>query len=142
MPGFGSIAAGRDDLTPGTPVHVLLRLETIRLSKEEQSPENIGFTVGEIVNYGDSFLVIGKSAGQELRARVPGLDMPVLARGSAVASGGPRSASTSFLDDCGADQPVLHLEVAPADRGGPEGDRRLPLNCFAYSRSGRHEAIL
>ncbi|MGO4171950.1 TOBE domain-containing protein [Bosea sp. TAF32] len=60
---------------------MLLRLETIRLSKEEQSPEDIGFTVAEIVNYGDSFLVIGKSAGQELRARVPGLDMPVLARG-------------------------------------------------------------
>ncbi|MGF7055400.1 putative spermidine/putrescine transport system ATP-binding protein [Bosea sp. OAE752] len=81
LPGFGSIAVGRGDLAPGTPVDVLLRPETIRLSKEERSPEDICFTVDEIVNYGDSFLVIGKSAGQELRARVPGLDMPALARG-------------------------------------------------------------
>jgi putative spermidine/putrescine transport system ATP-binding protein len=81
LAGFGPAAAIGSDLASGTRVDVLVRPEIIRLSKTERSSDETGFTVDEIVNYGDSFLVIGKAAGQEMRARVPGLDMPALVRG-------------------------------------------------------------
>ncbi|MGY6250705.1 ABC transporter ATP-binding protein [Bosea thiooxidans] len=81
LPGFGSFAAGHHELASGSVVDVLVRPEIIRLSKEAASLDDFSFTIDEIVNYGDSFLIIGKSGGQELRARVPGLDMPLLARG-------------------------------------------------------------
>jgi putative spermidine/putrescine transport system ATP-binding protein len=90
LPGFGAFATGRGDLVSGTPVDVLVRPEIIRLSKEGAGPDDVAFTIDEIVNYGDSFLIIGKSAGQELRARVPGLDMPTLARGERCSVSWPR----------------------------------------------------
>jgi len=34
-----------------------------------------------LVNYGDSVLVLGSKAGQDLRIRVPSMDMPNLRRG-------------------------------------------------------------
>jgi putative spermidine/putrescine transport system ATP-binding protein len=80
---FGPIATGRLDLAQGADVSVLVRPETIRLRREAIAPSPTGNTIAieEIVNYGDSFLVVGKKAGLEIHVRVPSIDMPELERG-------------------------------------------------------------
>jgi len=81
--GFGTIATSAGHVQPGREVSVLVRPETIRISSEraEPSPLRNSITIEEMVNYGDSVLVLGRKAGQELRIRVPSMDMPELRRG-------------------------------------------------------------
>ncbi|MGO4669815.1 ABC transporter ATP-binding protein [Bosea sp. 2YAB26] len=81
--GIGPIATSAEHVPPGKDVSILVRPETIRLSSEraELSPLRNSITIAEIVNYGDSVLVLGRKAGQELRIRVPSMEMPDLRRG-------------------------------------------------------------
>ncbi|SFJ87058.1 putative spermidine/putrescine transport system ATP-binding protein [Bosea sp. OK403] len=81
--GVGPIATSAGHVPPGKDVSILVRPETIRISSEraELSPWRNSITVEEIVNYGDSVLVLGRKAGQELRVRVPSMEMPDLRRG-------------------------------------------------------------
>ena len=81
---LGPIATGRRDLAPGQSVSVLVRPETIRISAQTPaaSDERRLLTIEETVNYGDSFLVLGKSGGRDIRIRVPSIDMPDLPRGA------------------------------------------------------------
>jgi putative spermidine/putrescine transport system ATP-binding protein len=81
--GIGPIATSAGHVPPGKDVSILVRPETIRISPEraELSPWRNSITVEEIVNYGDSVLVLGRKAGQELRIRVPSMEMPDLRRG-------------------------------------------------------------
>jgi putative spermidine/putrescine transport system ATP-binding protein len=81
--GFGTVATSARHISPGKDISVLVRPETVRLSSERAgaSPLRNSITVEELVNYGDSVLVLGSKAGQELRIRVPSMDMPNLRRG-------------------------------------------------------------
>jgi putative spermidine/putrescine transport system ATP-binding protein len=81
--GFGPIATRRTDLAPGSDVRLLVRPETIRLRPDVAvpSPEANCITVEETVNYGDSFLVVGRAADRQVRVRISSIDMPELARG-------------------------------------------------------------
>jgi hypothetical protein len=56
------------------------------------------------VTYGDSFLLVGKRAGREIRVRVPSIDMPELRRGGEC--GIEWSAARACHPDGAADEPV------------------------------------
>ena len=81
---FGELATGRADLSAGSTVNLLVRPETIRLRRDgvSPSPTTSTITVEEMVNYGDSYLLVGKRSGREIRVRVPSIDMPELRRGA------------------------------------------------------------
>jgi putative spermidine/putrescine transport system ATP-binding protein len=81
--GFGPVATDRRDLPAGARVSVLLRPETLRLCPELAaiSATSNFMTIEEVVNYGDSVLVVGRRESVAMRLRVSSLDMPKLARG-------------------------------------------------------------
>jgi len=66
---FGELATGRADLSAGSTVNLLVRPETIRLRRDgvSPSPTTSTITVEEMVNYGDSYLLVGKRSGREIR---------------------------------------------------------------------------
>ncbi|HEV2677356.1 MAG TPA: ABC transporter ATP-binding protein [Aliidongia sp.] len=80
---LGTIATGARDLPAGRDVSILIRPETIRIRPAATAPSPTGSTmrIEEVVNYGESYLVVGRKAGRDLRVRVPGIDMPPVARG-------------------------------------------------------------
>jgi putative spermidine/putrescine transport system ATP-binding protein len=71
---FGRIALERGDLTPGSRVLLLLRPESIETTvTSEISPTSNRLQLSDVVNYGESLLLIGKAgSGRPLRVRVPG----------------------------------------------------------------------
>jgi putative spermidine/putrescine transport system ATP-binding protein len=80
---LGHISTGGPALAAGRDVHVLIRPETIRL-KSTRTPalsEGINVQIEEVVNYGDSFLIVGRKSGRDLRIRIPSIDMPPFVRG-------------------------------------------------------------
>jgi putative spermidine/putrescine transport system ATP-binding protein len=82
---FGCIATGRQGIKPGAVVNVLIRPETIQLlgTRPPLQPAERTIVIEEIINYGDSVLVLGASGGRQIRIRVPGIQMPDLRRGDA-----------------------------------------------------------
>ena len=83
VPGFGPIATREQGIVAGAAVNVLIRPETISLLGRAHEGSDTGrtITIDEIVNYGDSVLVLGAAAGRQIRIRVPGILMPDVRRG-------------------------------------------------------------
>jgi putative spermidine/putrescine transport system ATP-binding protein len=88
LAGIGPVRiAPKDAAAPAGPVDVLIRPERLRLSAAlaPDSTRNLfDMTVDEIINYGDSILVIGRTKGLPLRARLVGHDAETLQRGMTV----------------------------------------------------------
>lgn len=82
--GFGPVATSRADVSVGKHLNLLIRPEMIRLhlGRSATTPTSNAIAVREIINYGDSFLVIGSRADHDIRIRVPSIDMPDVQRGS------------------------------------------------------------
>jgi putative spermidine/putrescine transport system ATP-binding protein len=81
--GFGPLATSRRDLPQGAVVSVLLRPEALRVRPDIQSISSTSnfMTIDEVVNYGDSFLVVGRKEALAIRLRVSSIDMLTLVRG-------------------------------------------------------------
>ena len=98
LDGLGPIAADPEacrQIGKG-PVDVLVRPERIQLAApgaEASLPNRVPMEIGVIVNYGDSVLVIGSTAGRLLRMRIAGAQPEAVREGATVTVGwGPRDA--------------------------------------------------
>lgn len=70
--GFGPVAAERQQFMAGTRALLLLRPEGIEVGQADGvSPTTNRLQLTDVVNYGDSLLLIGKAGSQPLRVRVP-----------------------------------------------------------------------
>jgi len=84
--GLGRLEVPRRDLRAGAAVSVLLRPEAIRIvSGGAVATTTRTMVIDEIVNFGDSVLLIGHVGAQSLRVRCPSIAMPPLALGQSCA---------------------------------------------------------
>jgi putative spermidine/putrescine transport system ATP-binding protein len=84
---IGSVRVSPDASAPTGKVDVMIRPERLRLCESAPADDNrnrFDMTVEEIINYGDSVLVIGNTRGLPLRARLVGQDADALRRGKSV----------------------------------------------------------
>jgi putative spermidine/putrescine transport system ATP-binding protein len=68
--------------SPAGDVVIMIRPERLRLRGAEPADNEFDMIVDEIINYGDSILVIGRTQGVPLRARIFGSDPEALRRSS------------------------------------------------------------
>jgi putative spermidine/putrescine transport system ATP-binding protein len=82
LAGIGPVRVART-LTPVTgDILVMIRPERLRLRGNTPATDNeLEMTIDEVINYGDSILVIGSTHGLPLRARIFGSSPEALARG-------------------------------------------------------------
>jgi putative spermidine/putrescine transport system ATP-binding protein len=77
---------GRVRVAPGTPasdeVDVMIRPERLRLSATSEADNTFDILIDDVINYGDSILVIGTTHGLPLRARLVGHSPDMLQRGA------------------------------------------------------------
>jgi len=72
----------------GASVDVLLRPERLQLQHAGATlPNHVPLTIGVIVNYGDSVLVIGDAGGQSVRMRIAGAQPDAIREGATVIVG-------------------------------------------------------
>src|SRR3569833_460008 len=84
VPGLGQIAASEQPLTaPGTAVRLAIRPESIRPSTRAQV-NAADFTLGGIVNYGDSAMLIGAAGGTPLKIRLPAREVARMSVGETI----------------------------------------------------------
>jgi len=84
LAGIGPVRVAREATLPAGDVDVMIRPERLRLrapGKTDDTDNPIDLAVDDIINYGDSILVIGKTHGMPLRARIVGGDPEVLRPG-------------------------------------------------------------
>jgi len=70
---------------PAGDIDLMIRPERLRLrapGETDGTDNRIDLTIDDIINYGDSILVIGKTHGLPLRARIVGGDPAVLRPGA------------------------------------------------------------
>jgi putative spermidine/putrescine transport system ATP-binding protein len=80
VPGFGPVATGLDNLAPCGRVSLLMRPEAVTLTNEmgPAGPTRRAVNLREVVNYGDSYLVIATAGETSLRIRVPAREWSAL----------------------------------------------------------------
>ena len=85
VPDFGRVAVEGRDLAAGARVLLLLRPESIETTADiAQSPTRNRLQLADVVNYGDSLLLIGTAgAAKQLRVRVPSRQASTLRPGQA-----------------------------------------------------------
>jgi putative spermidine/putrescine transport system ATP-binding protein len=67
---------------PGETALLLLRPEVLAPAEADHAPNRLVLAVEEVVQFGDSALVIGRAGGVALRARIPGRDAQGIAPGA------------------------------------------------------------
>src|SRR5262249_47979874 len=75
LAGIGPVRVAKHATLPAGDIDVMIRPERLRLRAPAKSddPDNaIDIIIDDIINYGDSILVIGKAHGMPLRARIVG----------------------------------------------------------------------
>jgi putative spermidine/putrescine transport system ATP-binding protein len=85
LSGIGPVRVARQATLPAGDVDLMIRPERLRLrapGETDGADNRIDLTVDDIINYGDSILVIGKTRGLPLRARIVGGDPEVLRPGA------------------------------------------------------------
>jgi len=88
LTGIGPVHVAQTATPPTGDVVVMIRPERLRLRGAAQATDNaLDMIVDEVINYGDSILVIGRTHGLPLRARIFGSDPDALIRGSTIALG-------------------------------------------------------
>ncbi|MBS7696655.1 MULTISPECIES: ABC transporter ATP-binding protein [unclassified Chelatococcus] len=73
IPGFGPVATAATELPAGSPALLLMRPEIFEVVADGEGASVTAnrLQVVDVVNYGDSLLLIGKAGEQSLRVRVP-----------------------------------------------------------------------
>jgi putative spermidine/putrescine transport system ATP-binding protein len=85
LTGIGPVHVAQTTKPPSGDVVVMIRPERLRLPGAAQTADNeLDMIVDEVINYGDSILVIGRTHGLPLRARMFGSDPDALIRGSTI----------------------------------------------------------
>jgi putative spermidine/putrescine transport system ATP-binding protein len=85
LAGIGPVRVAKHATLPAGDVDVMIRPERLRLrapGKTDDTDNPIDLAVDDIINYGDSILVIGKAHGMPLRARLVGGDAAALRPGA------------------------------------------------------------
>jgi len=85
LAGIGQVRVAQT-LTPAAgDILVMIRPERLRLRGNAPATDNeLRMTIDEVINYGDSILVIGSTRGLPLRARIFGSNADALARGATI----------------------------------------------------------
>jgi len=85
LDGIGPVRIGGSDAPAGT-IDVMIRPERLRIRQAGAADDGNKFemTVDDVINYGDSILVIGKTRGLPLRARLMGTEFKTPVPGSVV----------------------------------------------------------
>jgi putative spermidine/putrescine transport system ATP-binding protein len=85
LAGIGPVRVAQT-LTPASgDILVMIRPERLRLRGNAPATDNeLEMTIDEVINYGDSILVIGRTHGLPLRARIFGSSPEALARGATI----------------------------------------------------------
>jgi putative spermidine/putrescine transport system ATP-binding protein len=87
FPGIGPVRVAQKDMPVGEVV-LMVRPERLRLCRPNEKHDNVfDMTVDDIINYGDSIVVIGTTHGLPLRVRVVGGGPDALGRGMSVKVG-------------------------------------------------------
>jgi putative spermidine/putrescine transport system ATP-binding protein len=86
IPGFGPVGTGLGSLTPGERVSLLMRPEAVTLTNGlgPAGPMRRPVTLKEVVNYGDSYLVLALADETNLRIRVPAREWTALKQDAAL----------------------------------------------------------
>jgi putative spermidine/putrescine transport system ATP-binding protein len=82
---IGSVRVAKQTTLPAGDIDLMIRPERLRLrapGETDGTDNRIDLTIDDIINYGDSILVIGKTHGLPLRARIVGGDPEVLRPGA------------------------------------------------------------
>ena len=82
---IGSVRVAKQATLPAGDIDLMIRPERLRLrapGETDGTDNRIDLTIDDIINYGDSILVIGKTHGLPLRARIVGGDPAVLRPGA------------------------------------------------------------
>jgi putative spermidine/putrescine transport system ATP-binding protein len=82
---IGSVRVAKQATLPAGDIDLMIRPERLRLrapGETDGTDNRIDLTIDDIINYGDSILVIGKTHGLPLRARIVGGDPEVLRPGA------------------------------------------------------------
>jgi len=82
---IGPVRVAREATLPPGDVDLMIRPERLRLrtpGKSDGADNPVDLVIGDIINYGDSILVIGKAHGMPLRARIVGGDAAALRPGA------------------------------------------------------------
>jgi len=85
LAGIGPVRVAKHATLPAGDIDVMIRPERLRLRApgKTDDPDNaIDLVIDDIINYGDSILVIGKAHGMPLRARIVGGDAAALRPGA------------------------------------------------------------
>jgi putative spermidine/putrescine transport system ATP-binding protein len=83
LTGIGPVRVGCTDAPSGA-VDLMIRPERLRLRQKSEADDanEFAMTVDDVINYGDSILVIGNTHGLPLRARLAGSTAEILGPGS------------------------------------------------------------
>jgi putative spermidine/putrescine transport system ATP-binding protein len=90
LAGIGPVRVAQKATAPARDVTVMIRPERLRIrgtGRTETADNEFDMMVDEVINYGDSILVIGRTHGLPLRARIIGTDSDALTRGSSIKLG-------------------------------------------------------
>jgi putative spermidine/putrescine transport system ATP-binding protein len=88
LAGIGAVRVARPADLPADDVVVMIRPERLRLRGAGPAAENeLEMVVEDTINYGDSILVVGRTHGLPLRARLFGSDPDALTRGRIIRLG-------------------------------------------------------
>jgi putative spermidine/putrescine transport system ATP-binding protein len=82
---IGPVRVAQTSMMPAGDILVMIRPERLRLRGDTPATDNqLEMTIDEVINYGDSILVIGRTLGLPLRARIFGSSPEALARGATI----------------------------------------------------------
>jgi putative spermidine/putrescine transport system ATP-binding protein len=87
LAGIGPVKISAKADMPTGPVDVLIRPERLHLVEQGGSDNVFEMSIDDVINYGDSLLVIGQTRGLPIRARIVGRQANALAAGQTVKLG-------------------------------------------------------
>jgi putative spermidine/putrescine transport system ATP-binding protein len=88
LTGIGPVRVAQMPKPPAGDILVMIRPERLRLHGAAHASDNaLEMMIDEVINYGDSILVIGRTHGLPLRARIFGSNPDALIRGASISLG-------------------------------------------------------
>ena len=85
LAGIGPVRVEKVPKRPAGDILLMIWPERLRLRGNAHATDNeFGMTIDEVINYGDSILVIGKTKGRPLRARLFGSSPDQVTRGATI----------------------------------------------------------
>jgi putative spermidine/putrescine transport system ATP-binding protein len=85
LTGIGPVRVAQTSKPPAGDILVMIRPERLRLCGAAHATDNeLEMMIDEVINYGDSILVVGRMHGMPLRARIFGSNPDALTRGATI----------------------------------------------------------